>query len=86
MAAFNDLLHRLEQTLHRDTGLHVEAIYRPQPLPGWLATPWADARRNADRRHPVLLVNVKGDSPDDVICIMRLADLEAILDSVSRQR
>lgn len=81
MAAFTDLLHRLEQTLHREHGLHVECIYRAQPLPGWLATPWSDTKHNAapENLRPVLLVNVKGTKADDTLCIMRLADLETLV-------
>lgn len=77
MAAFTDILHRLERTLHRDRRIHAEAIYRPQPLPGWLAGPWADVRHNcaAENLAPVLVVNQPGANAVDTVCIVRLADL-----------
>ena len=79
MAAWLDLLARLEHGLHTDARLHVESIYRPAALPGWLYVPLAEVRRNAGRdRAPILLVNCKGTPPGDSVCLVRLADLEQL--------
>lgn len=79
MAAWRDVLARLDEGLHTDARLHVESVYRPADLPGWLYNPWATARRNAGpNRHPVLVVNCKGIMPADTVCLVRLADLERL--------
>lgn len=86
MAAWLDLLARLETGLHHDDRLHVETIYRPAALPGWLYIPWAAARRNAGGdRTPVMLLNCKGTGPDDTVCIVRLADLEQLTNAGGRK-
>jgi hypothetical protein len=78
MAAWLDILARLEDGLHCDERLHVESIYRPAQLPGWLYRPWAAARRNAGERVPVLLLNCKGTPTGDTVCLVRLGDLERL--------
>jgi len=79
MAAWFDLTKRLEAGLYQDERLEVGGIYRPAPLPGWLLTPWLQAQREANGKAPVLAVNCKGDKPGDVVCLVRLADLERLL-------
>ena len=80
MAAWLDLLARLEDGLHRDDRYHVETSYRSAQLPGWLYLPWAETRRNAGPdRTPVMLLNCKGTPADDTVCFIRLADLERLV-------
>lgn len=79
MASWHDILPRLEEGLHRDKRLHVESIYRPAALPGWLHGPWQEAKRNAGERIAALLVNCKGTQLDDTTVMLRLSDLEKLL-------
>lgn len=78
MASWIDLTERLENTLHADERLAVGGMYRPAELPVWLRGPWRDVRSDARGRVPVLLMNCKGDKPDDVLCLVRLVDLERL--------
>lgn len=78
MASWIDLTARLENTLHTDDRLLVGGAYRPAALPVWLRGPWSQARQEAGDRAPVLLLNCKGDKPDDVVCMVRLVDLERL--------
>lgn len=78
MAAWRDLLARLEDGLHTDARLHVGTAYRSAQLPGWLYSPWAETRRNAGGRIPIMLLNCKGTAPADTVCFIRLADLEQL--------
>jgi hypothetical protein len=79
MAAWLDILARLEEGLQQDDRLHLESIYRPAQLPGWIYAPWATAQRNAQARMPILLINCKGTAPGDTVCMVRLDDLERLL-------
>ena len=79
MATWLDLAQRLEDTIHADERLHCEACYRGEALPAWLSSPLATATKNADSRHAVVVVNVKGRSVSDSLCVLRLRDLEALL-------
>lgn len=83
MASWHDILPRLEEGLHRDKRLHVESIYRPAALPGWLHGPWQEAQRNAGERIPALLVNCKGTALDDTVVLFRLSDLEQLAGETS---
>lgn len=78
MAAWLDLTARLDAALHTDDRLCVGGMYRPAELPVWVRGPWAEVRKEAGDQAPVLLVNCKGDKPDDVVCLVRLADLERL--------
>ena len=79
MAAWLDIAARLEDGLNQDARLHIESCYRPAALPGWLYAPWAEAGRNAGERAPILLLNCKGTPTKDSVCMVRLADLERLL-------
>ena len=79
MAAWLDLVQRLEETLYADERLHAEAVYRGEGLPQWLTQPLETATANADERSPVVVVNVKGRQVQDSLCLLRLRDLEALL-------
>ena len=79
MATWLDLVARLEETLYADDRLHAEAVYRGESLPAWLSQPLAAATANAERRCPVLVLNVKGRSVQDSLCLLRLRDLERLL-------
>ena len=79
MAAWLDLVQRLEETLYADERLHAEAVYRGESLPQWLTQPLETATANADERSPVVVVNVKGRQVQDSLCLLRLRDLEALL-------
>ena len=79
VATWLDLVQRLEDTIYTDERLHCEAVYRGEALPAWLSAPLATATSNADSRHAVVVVNVKGRSVQDSLCLLRLRDLEALL-------
>ena len=79
MATWLDLVARLEETLYADERLHAEATYRGETLPQWLLQPLKDVTANAERRCPVLVLNVKGRQVQDSLCLLRLRDLEALL-------
>lgn len=79
MATWLDLAQRLEDTIHADERLHCEACYRGEALPAWLSSPLATATKNAGARLPVVVLNVKGRSVGDSLCVLRLRDLEALL-------
>jgi len=79
VAAWLDLVQRLEETLYADERLHAEAVYRGESLPQWLTQPLETATANADERSPVVVVNVKGRQVQDSLCLLRLRDLEALL-------
>ena len=79
VATWLDLVQRLEDTIYADERLHAEAVYRGEGLPAWLSGPLATATSNADSRHAVVVVNVKGRSVQDSLCLLRLRDLEALL-------
>lgn len=79
MASIQDILTHLEDTLTADERLHAECVYRGTPLPAWLAQPLKEAQVNADGRAPVLVVNVKGRRVPDTVCLLRLQDLERLL-------
>ena len=79
MAAWLDLARRLEETIHADERLHAEAVYRGEALPAWLSSPLATATKNADGRRAVVVVNCKGRSVQDSLCVLSLRDLEALL-------
>lgn len=78
MATWIDLVNRLEETLYSDDRVHCEAIYRGEGLPQWLTQPLATATANADERSPVVVVNVKGRSVQDSLCLLRLRDFERL--------
>lgn len=80
MASWLELTERLDAGLHGDDRLTVGGMYRPAELPGWLRAPWKETVADAQdgNRTPVLLLNCKGDRPDDVVCLVRLADLERL--------
>lgn len=78
MASWLDLTVRLENTLHADERLAVAGMYRPAELPLWLRGPWRDAQAEAGDKTAVLLLNCKGDKPDDVVCMVALVDLERL--------
>jgi hypothetical protein len=78
MAAWLELKQRL-QTLQEAENFHIEALYRGV-LPAWLATAWSEVQAAAKDKAPLLALNVKGAKPDDVAVVMRLADLERLLD------
>ena len=79
MATWLDLVQRLEATIYADERLHCEAVYRGEALPAWLSSPLATATKNAGARLPVVVVNCKGRSVQDSLCVLRLRDLEALL-------
>ena len=79
MATWLDLVQRLERTIYADERLHAEAMYRGEALPQWLSSPLATATQNAGARLPVVVLNVKGRSVGDSLCLLRLRDLEALL-------
>ena len=79
MATWLDLVARLEETLYADERLHAEAVYRGDGLPHWLSQPLETATANADERSPVVVLNVKGRSVQDSLCLLRLRDFEALL-------
>ena len=78
MATWLDLVQRLESGLYADERLHTEAVYRGEGLPGWLSRPLQDATANADTRSPVLVLNVKGRTVQDSLCLLRLRDFERL--------
>lgn len=78
MATWLDLVNRLEETLYADERLHTEAVYRGEGLPQWLKQPLETATANADERSPVVVVNVKGRSVQDSVCVLRLRDFERL--------
>jgi hypothetical protein len=78
MAAWLDLVKRLEDGLYRDNRLHVESVYRGAPLPEWIDAPLQVARENAGALRPVLVLNVKGAAVPDSLCVLRLRDLERL--------
>ena len=78
MAAWLDLVQRLEETLYADERLHAEAVYRGESLPQWLTQPLETATANADERSPVVVVNVKGNAAQDSLCLLRLRDFERL--------
>ena len=79
MAAWIDLAKHLEDTLYCDTRLHTESVYRGTGVPSWLRAPLETATKNAEGQLPVLVLNVKGRRIPDTLCVLRLADLEALL-------
>ena len=79
MAAWLELLKRLEETVYKDARLHAECVYRGAGLPEWLHGPFDIAAKNAGDRTPVLLLNVKGRTVGDTLCLLRLRDLEALV-------
>ena len=79
MASFLDLAKHLEGSLYLDSRLHAESVYRGAPVPSWLAAPLETATQNAEGLTPVLVLNVKGRKVPDVLCIVRLSDLETLL-------
>jgi hypothetical protein len=79
VATWLDLAQRLEETVYTDERLHCEAAYRGEDLPQWLSSPLATATKNADTRLPLVVLNVKGRSVGDSLCLLRLRDLEALL-------
>lgn len=85
MASWLDLVGHLEETLYADERLHAEATYRGEGLPAWLSQPLAAATANADRRTPVLVLNVKGRQVQDSLCLLRLRDLERLLGAQEAQ-
>lgn len=85
MATWLDLVARLEETIFKDERLHAEAVYRGEALPAWLSSPLATATKNADSRHAVIVVNCKGRSVQDSLCVLRLRDLEALLGARAAQ-
>lgn len=85
MASWLGLVQRLEETIYTDERLHCEATYRGEALPAWLSAPLATATQNADSRHAVLVVNCKGRSVQDSLCVLRLRDLEALLGTQEAQ-
>ena len=82
MASWLDLVQRLEETVYTDERLHAEATYRGEALPAWLSSPLATAAQNAGARLPVVVLNVKGRSVQDSLCLLRLRDLERLLQEV----
>ena len=78
MATWLDLVNRLEETLYSDNRVHCEAVYRGEGLPQWLTQPLETATANADERSPVVVVNVKGRSVQDSVCVLRLRDFERL--------
>ena len=80
MAVWLDLLIRLEDGVNADGRLHCETIYRGAAMPAWMRGPFEDTIRNAGDLIPVMLVNVKGQASDDSLCILRLRELEMLLD------
>ena len=78
MAAWLDLVKRLEDGIGRDNRLHVESVYRGAPLPEWLDAPLQVAHENAGALRPVLVLNVKGVAVPDSLCVLRLRDLERL--------
>lgn len=85
MATWLDLVQRLERTIYADERLHAEAAYRGEGLPQWLSSPLATATKNAGARLPVVVLNVKGRSVGDSVCLLRLRDLEALLGARAAQ-
>jgi hypothetical protein len=78
VAVWLDLVQRLEAGLYADERLHAEATYRGESLPQWLSGPLEDVTHNADRRTPVLVLNVKGRQVSDSLCLLRLCDFERL--------
>lgn len=78
MAVWLDLLERLEDGVHQDETLHVEAYYTAS-LPRWLADPLRDTRHNAGAAVPVTVFNVKSYTVPDALCVVRLADFERLV-------
>ena len=78
MAAWLDLVQRLEAGLYSDDRTHVECVYRGVALPEWLDAPLQIAQENAGAKRPVLVLNVKGAKVQDVLCLVRLRDLERL--------
>ena len=85
MATWLDLVARLEETIFKDERLHAEAVYRGEALPAWLSSPLATATKNAGARLPLVVLNVKGRSVQDSLCLLRLRDLEALLGAQAAQ-
>ena len=85
MATWLDLVARLEETIFKDERLHCEAVYRGEALPAWLSSPLATATKNAGARLPLLVLNVKGRSVGDSLCVLRLRDFETLLGARAAQ-
>jgi len=71
MAAWFDLTHRVKEL--ENTGLTIASDYKGDGLPKWLAPALGDC--------DVFVLNVKGISTDDTLCIVRLDRLVKLLQS-----
>jgi hypothetical protein len=69
MAAWHDLIHRVEAVEQQD--LRVATAYHGKALPKWLQPALGDC--------DVFVLNVKNVPTDRTLCIVRLAQLENLI-------
>lgn len=73
-----------EELADRRPDLLLDAVYLPTP-PAWIRDQWPDLQRRADAdgMTPVLVANLRSEPLAGSLAILRLADLERLLDEAA---